>query len=275
MTDPLDLLKQVAAKIGATRVDILIGQATPMGTTFGPGGIIHEAIGLTAAKNVLCYRGRAIVIYIKDHSYQANTKFRQNGAGHKTPGEWLLKNPREGNRYHLAPCKKILEMVEQKRFGRYVGGSEVILDKRGKPIFPIDLGKSLPEIKAALNLCSYCKDQIRQEPRNLKDWLAKNSKTIQRATQFPLVPQFTALTAPPNHYTPDWHNISWSYRYRQNWRCEICKKNCENNLRELHTHHKNMQKGDNRDSNLQALCETCHRKQHPGNPHFYIPHESS
>lgn len=277
MTDPLESLKKIAAKIGAARAIILPGQATPMGTPFGPGDIDPEEIGRTASEDALYYRGRAIVIYIKDHGWHARTGFQRHGAGYSTPEAWLLDKPREGNRYHMAPCSTIMEMIHEKRFGRYVkdgaGGSEVKLDSQDRPVFPIDLRDAFPEV--ALHLCGNCFGKLGYKPPDLKAWLEKKAKSLGHTPQFPLIPQFTALSAPPNEYTSDWHDVSWDYRRRQSWRCEICKKDYRNNKRDLHTHHRNMQKGDNSKSNLQALCKDCHAKQHLGNPPFYIPDENS
>jgi len=277
MTNPLDPLKKVAAKIGATRVVIPLGRATPMGTSFGIEGIDPEEIGRTSSEDALYYHGRAIVIYIKDHGYHAGTVFQKRGAGYATPEAWLLGKPKEGNKYHIAPCSTIEKMIREKRFGRYVkdgaGGSEVKLDGQGRPVFPIDLRESFPEV--ALHLCWNCIQKIGHEPPDLKAWLLEKTQSPRRGTQFPLIPQLTALSAPANDYTADWHNVSWRYRMSRNWICEICGKNFRGNKNELHAHHRNMQKGDNSESNLQALCETCHGKQHPGNPRFYIPDESS
>lgn len=277
MIDPLKPLKKVAVKIGATPAAILPGQATPMGAPFGIDGIDPEEIGLTDSEDAFYYRGRAIVIYIKDHGWHASKGFREKGTGYSTKEKWLLDKPQEGNRYHVSPCHTIMDMISENRFGRYVkdgvGGSEVKLDGQGRPVFPIDLEGA--DLEIALQLCKNCIGKIGHKPMNLKDWLKKKSKSLGHSRQFPLIPQFTALSAPRNAYTKDWHDVSWDYRRRRNWRCEICGKDCRGNKVELHTHHRSMQKGDNSKSNLQALCKTCHSKQHPGNPHFYIPDESS
>jgi len=277
MADPLKPLKKVAAKIGATRATILPGQATPMGIPIGSGGIDPEDIGLTASKDALYYRGRAIVIYIKSHGWHVSKGFREKGTGYSTPEKWLLDKPQEGNRYHVSYCQAIKDMVSENRFGRYVkdcaGGNEVKLDNQGRPVFPIDLGDTFPEV--ALDLCGYCIGVLKHKPPDLKAWLAEKTRSLRRGAQFPLIPQLTALTAPPNLYTQDWQTVSWRYRVSRNWKCEICGKDCRSNKVELHTHHRSMQKGDNSKSNLQALCKTCHSKQHPGNPHFYIPDERS
>ena len=65
-----------------------------------------------------------------------------------------------------------------------------------------------------------------------------------------------------NEYTADWSQRSESYKEKQGWRCEECGDYFSDRKNELHTHHINAIKYDNREENLKALCEECHAKQH-------------
>lgn len=68
-------------------------------------------------------------------------------------------------------------------------------------------------------------------------------------------------THPVNDYTPDWSSISASYRKKQRYICQACGVDLNSERHLLHTHHKNRDKGDNREKNLIALCALCHQKQ--------------
>ena len=66
---------------------------------------------------------------------------------------------------------------------------------------------------------------------------------------------------PVNDYSPDWNSISVNYRQKQHYICQDCGVDLSSERRLLHVHHKNRDKGDNREKNLIALCASCHKKQ--------------
>ena len=60
-------------------------------------------------------------------------------------------------------------------------------------------------------------------------------------------------------YTKDWQLISSDFRRKHNYTCEKCGVQVSPLETEfMHVHHKNKNKTDNRDSNLQCLCIECH-----------------
>lgn len=63
-------------------------------------------------------------------------------------------------------------------------------------------------------------------------------------------------------YTRDWDNISRVYREAHNWTCERCGLHIEDvfDRQYMHCHHKDENKLNNCESNLECLCLRCHSK---------------
>lgn len=284
MSDPLAPLREIAKALGATVEPILLGDPVPIGAE-----IDVDEIGCTLDRKTFIYRGRAIVIYIKDHRHEAGPKFRIDGMkmGYRSPEQWLGDHPEMGKKYHLGECRTIESMIKEKRIERYVNGGSSVRRRNddGYPIFPIEFDRVDQEI--ALHICKNCIDNpyivgisrsgLKGDIRNfdLEGCLQEKSASLRPDDQqFPFRPQFTALTAPRNEYPADWSSISWDYRRRRGWKCESCGGSFKCHKKLLHTHHKNMQKGDNRKSNLEALCINCHRQRHPGNRYLQAENEN-
>jgi HNH endonuclease len=74
------------------------------------------------------------------------------------------------------------------------------------------------------------------------------------------LPTGDAATAPINHYSADFDDISKHIRERRGWRCESCRRDFSRatDREYLHVHHKNGMKNENHGENLQVLCLGCH-----------------
>lgn len=60
-------------------------------------------------------------------------------------------------------------------------------------------------------------------------------------------------------YTLHWESISNAYRRKQNYICERCGIQVDKkDKRFIHTHHKDGDKLNNSESNLECLCISCH-----------------
>ena len=73
-----------------------------------------------------------------------------------------------------------------------------------------------------------------------------------------------------NGYTKDWQTISSEYRKQHNYTCEKCGVRVSPFETEfMHVHHKNKNKTDNQQSNLQCLCIKCHSEVDPTHIHNF------
>lgn len=288
MNNPLDLLRQTLQAFGATADDNI----PVVDVKIQPFPVIEVDTEIPLAEiqvqgHILTYQGTAIVIYIKDHRSRVKHRFSRHESGYTSPKEWLAANPGEGNRYHLTWCSTLAQMCEEGRMGRYVknwdeekpvinGGNQIVSDANGNPVFPIEFDGTDHEI--ALQACQNCLKIIYQPDSwkkwlsdvkefKLQEWLDKVSATLfcPAEGQFHTIPEYTAGTVPANKYSKNWYQISQKIRRAHNYKCSDCGEsyNCRHKGL-LHLHHKNMQKGDNRGSNLEVLCVKCHEKRHPG-----------
>ena len=104
---------------------------------------------------------------------------------------------------------------------------------------------------------------------NSKDYLIILSADRESAAQPSVLLEIERVTSSTllrdahyvNDYTPDWPNISATYRKKQHYICQNCGVDLNSERRLLHVHHKNRDKGDNREKNLIALCASCHKMQ--------------
>lgn len=280
MSDPLSSLRAIMEALGATMDTILPDGFVPIGAE-----IKVDEIGYTLDGKTFVYRGRAIVIYIKDHRNQSNVQFPREGSGYAFPEQWLAAHPEKGNKYHLGLCQTIRRMIKDKAIGRYINGGNSVRRRNGDgyPIFPIEFGRGDHEI--ALQVCQHClKDAdivgafvepvFEIKNFDIERWIkAKSASLCPNVPQFPIIPEHTATSAPPNEYPKDWSKISKDIRRERDFICSGCGDDsykCRHSGL-LHVHHKNMQKGDNLRSNIEVLCIKCHRKRHPGHKLLHAP----
>ncbi|EKO3785373.1 HNH endonuclease [Vibrio harveyi] len=209
---------------------------------------------------LLSYKGRQVLLYIKDHGSAVLS---------------VIKKPSTGNKYHVADCSKLKSMRAEGRFERYV----VTNDTSGE--FPISgggyYGQSREEGYARLNICKLCLGQLNYKGyssgghrSNIFNEFDMSEFFATYSSFFPHMPSRRAETA-ESGYSDDWSKISSHYRVERNFECEECKVNMRSNRSLLHVHHVNGVKSDNRPSNLRALCIDCHSKQ-PLHEHMALSH---
>lgn len=196
----------------------------------------------------LSYQGHRVILYIRD---VANYGERRG----------LPK-------YHLAFCRTLDEMRKYSRSSRFVVANR----DDGQFVVNVPGDKSRPQI-ARLDICQNCLAKISWQGFRIE--LGKEERR-QRVEKFRLQeffqtyprdliavrPDKTADTAPRNDYPDNWAAISEAFKSRNGYRCMKCQSTLSGpNSRYLHVHHKNGQKNECQDSNLEVLCIRCHAEE--------------
>lgn len=199
---------------------------------------------------LLSCNGAQVVLYIPDQDREIDK---------------VLAGQSLGKRVHVADCATLEQMRQIKRFQRYRAVVNVTGDFE---VYGFSMrAQQNIESTARLRVCINCLKHLnykgyQTEPHrqreirenfNLKDFFAEHS------TLFRYLPM--AFTESKAGYTPDWSQVSENFRASKGYRCESCRLDLSSNKYLLHTHHIDGNKRNNQESNLQALCADCHRKQ--------------
>lgn len=198
---------------------------------------------LTIARDgTLEYKGRKVVVYIRDQRVQY-----------------------QPYKFHVADCKKLTEMRENDRYYRYV------VSNRTDGTFTVnsfDHGRIVEkDTTKKMSICRYCLIHL-----NYEGYANRNDQTRTRIlesfelddffqkypSQINIEPTHTNVTAPADEYTLHWDQISQLFKAGKNWQCEECKVSLYDRRVYLHVHHKDGNKNNNNRENLQALCIACH-----------------
>lgn len=213
-----------------------------------------ELKDVDVSSGLLSYKGRQVLLYIKDHGQGVYA---------------AISSPSGGRRYHVADCATLKGMREQGRFERYV----VTNDTSGEFLIS---GMGI-EGKARLQVCQNCLSAL-----NYKGWStgAIRNEILYHfnmgeffatySSFFPHMPSRNAEDMQTG-YSDDWAKISSHYRVEKGFCCEECNVNLKAHRTLLHVHHINGVKSDNKPKNLKALCLDCHSKQ-PAHQHMILSH---
>ena len=128
------------------------------------------------------------------------------------------------------------------------------------PVSVKDMDNNMQEVEIRnLPLCKYCMNMALGEySANMTS--ADFVEILKRADDSYEEAQNKDIEVDIFGYTKDWTKISLAYRELHEYTCEKCGLHITNPFDQLfmQTHHKNGNKVDNRQSNLQCLCIRCH-----------------
>ena len=196
------------------------------------------------------YRGFHVLVYIRD---QYVTKHSSS------PFEY---------KYHICNCKTIADMMAARRLARYV------VSTRSDGMFfintyDLETGDRIESGKIEqLSVCKNCLMELRYEgysdhfrDRHIYESFQIGKFFSKYGGEFSNAPQFNDQNAPPNEYSKNFEQISYSFRDINNWQCSVCRIDLRSDKDLLDTHHLNGIKSDNSWDNLQCLCVRCHSDQ--------------
>ena len=222
-----------------------------------PAGVKVKLSEVEEYAGLLTYQGRQVVVFIPDHSY-------------KTVSVVERAPKSEGNKFHFSNCSTLQSM---RNSGRYEHRYHAHQNIEGE--FQIFDKSTSAEVELAP--CQNCLKHLNYKGFNQLEGNRK-SEVVQNLTLWKLFSTYSTvfdedklpqLPNPIPGYTDDWDSISFQYRAKQQFKCEECGIDLNDHRHLLHTHHKDGNKQNNRETNLQALCMDCHRKQ-PYHGHLLI-----
>jgi len=201
-----------------------------------------------ASNDLFLYEGFHVLVYIRDQ--------------YTRPAAEL------GYKFHLCSCKTIEEMTRANRFARYV----VSTRKDGKFVVNLYDGETRQKVEEGkivqLNVCKNCLMRLKYDGysdhrRDSKIYQSFNIEEFfeRYQSRFRQTPKDTEKTAPPNEYSTNFEQISYSFRAMNGWQCASCGLFLSEDKDLLDTHHVNRIKSDDSLDNLKALCVRCHAEQ--------------
>ena len=197
------------------------------------------------------YKGQKVLLYIKEQQYNML----------EFDGQITFK-------YHLAYCRTLNQMENAGRFKKRYVVTQRIDGKFVVDIIDRMTGNFHQENQLyKMNVCKNCLSKLsKQYPSD--DLFSYSSYDLKQFinnynTQHRKLPPFDSSNLPKNQYSKDWHEISKDKRNKVNYVCEDCGLNLKKRKHDLHVHHIDGMRYNNKPSNLRALCISCHSKQ-PG-----------
>jgi hypothetical protein len=202
--------------------------------------------------------GLRVFLYIREFSVNADSF------------DEAISEPTRLRRFHVAWCDVLSRMRAGGKFEKYVVSNRVHA--------PFELALKLTDDTyscgdAELYVCRVCLSHvdwggfcsaIPAEKTKIVEQFSRSRFLETEHTNFAALPNRTDASAPDLGYVADWSPRSREFRGLRKWRCDDCKVDCTSRTALLDAHHVNGVTGDNRFSNLRALCKECHAKQHPG-----------
>lgn len=108
-----------------------------------------------------------------------------------------------------------------------------------------------------LELCGFCCNLLLEDERYR---ITNSTDFVDILKEVGDVQEPTLVELDFYGYVKDWEQISLAYRTKKNFTCERCGIQIDDPFDRsfIHTHHRNGDKTDNRELNLECLCIKCH-----------------
>lgn len=155
-------------------------------------------------------------------------------------------------RFHIRNCKTIQEFKARGLFtDKYCWANDYKV-----PVCDMD-DNNVDKVVNMLPLCKNCAD-IQRSERN--DIYSDNEDFVNELKK--AAPQDIVTDVDVLGYTKEWQDISKRYREKHKYTCERCGIHITDDFGYgyIHCHHRNNNKTDNREENLECLCIECHSK---------------
>jgi hypothetical protein len=153
--------------------------------------------------------------------------------------------PEKFPKFHVLKCKTIQGFIDSGRFDqRYELSNTDVNDL-------IDKQSRIPYKKKKLEICRYCQEAAFRNVPTTEDFFKLYIKDSLISEK---------LEVDIDGYVKDKEKISKHIRSKNNYTCELCQVKSRESLHNIywHTHHKDGNKLNNSESNLQCLCVLCH-----------------
>jgi hypothetical protein len=187
---------------------------------------------------------------------EGNIEFRKDGVyltldgkewkGYMHLAESYFSRYKDHPKFHLTKCDTIQDFIAMGTFKqRYIWSNSNKVD-----LVDDRTGHKYKDI--TLNLCKNCSKLLLGAPTTTERFFEKLDKTDKEPESIVEVDIFG--------YDKNWQKISSAYRNKQGYTCESCGITPKNNFdkRYWHVHHKDGNKTNNKESNLECLCVLCH-----------------
>lgn len=211
---------------------ILIGEAGAW-RTVGIIDVLPEDIGT----RILFERGG--IFYISDDG------IKHQGFLYKTSFNFEWKGQSRHPKFHVCQCEAI------NNFGR-----EAYRFANAEPIKIYSKNDHREKMVEHMELCGYCRSMLSQEVAHVKD----STDFVEILRKAGEVKESESLELDLYGYVKDWEQISFAYRSTKSFTCERCGVKVDDGYdhQYMQTHHKNSNKTDNHETNLECLCIECH-----------------
>ncbi len=217
-----------------------------------------QVLSLFHSSGLLVQRELPVFAYIRDNTFW----------GSKPPYE-----PETLRRVHFVVCHTLDAMQKAGKFkSRYRGTNST----SNKYLIDVKVWGKTTELQARLYPCQHCLallayqgfEMVNSYESKMSIVRSFDAALVQKELWYALQEHRKELKKLPvatigTGYPPNWRVISYNFRQRKGFRCAKCGV-AGSSITD--THHRNSDKSDLNEINLQCLCKLCHRDIHPNYP---------